>query len=182
MPAPLLTFLRHFWLDADDTHRVIDTSLMTQLMQQVAASELRHSGEIRICIEASLPLRALWHVSRHQSLAQTVRLRAVQLFSQLGVWDTANKNGVLIYVLLAEHAIEIVADRGLNAHVPAEQWSALVGRMGQSFRQGHYGQGLQDALQAITAKLVQHFAVQAVATKPDAVANPNELPDTPTRM
>ncbi|MEY3487227.1 MAG: hypothetical protein RL075_1232 [Pseudomonadota bacterium] len=182
MPAPLNTLLRHFWLDADDTRSVIGTSLLERLTQQVAASEQSHSGEICICVEASLPWRQLWRVGPAFGLADAVRARAVEMFSQLRVWDTANNNGVLIYVLLAEHAIEVVADRGLSAHVPAAHWAALVARMGEAFKQGDYEAGLSAALTDITGQLVQHFALPADADLLGASVNPNELPDTPTML
>ena len=87
-------------------------------MQRVAASEARHSGQIRICVEAGLPFSYLWrHVRRGVPLRQVIRQRAVTMFGKLRVWDTERNNGVLIYLLLAEHAIELVADRGLNAFV-----------------------------------------------------------------
>jgi uncharacterized membrane protein len=180
VPAPLNTLLRHFWLDADDTRSVIGTSLLERLTQQVAASEQSHSGEICICVEASLPWRQLWRVGPAFGLADAVRARAVEMFSQLRVWDTAHNNGVLIYVLLSEHAIEVVADRGLSAQVPAAHWSALVRRMGEAFKQGHYEAGLSAALTDITGQLLRHFALPADAGLQGASANPNELPDTPT--
>ncbi len=179
MPAPLNTLLRHFWLDSDDTQRVIGTPLLERLTGQVAASEQSHSGEICICVEASLPWRHLWRIGPAFGLADVVRARAVEMFSQLRVWDTANNNGVLIYVLLAEHAIEVVADRGLSAHVPAAHWAALVSRMGEAFKQGDYEAGLTAALADITGQLVQYFALPAGANTQGTGANPNELPDTP---
>ncbi|MEY3461552.1 MAG: hypothetical protein RLZZ03_1205 [Pseudomonadota bacterium] len=180
MPAPLNTLLRHFWLDADDTQRVIGTSLLERLTQQVAASEQSHSGEICICVEASLPWRQLWRVGSGLGLADAVRARAVEVFSQLKVWDTAHNNGVLIYVLLAEHAIEVVADRGLSAHVPAAHWAALVAHMGVAFKQGDYEAGFSAALTDISGQLLQHFALPVGADLQGASVNPNELPDTPT--
>ena len=180
MPAPLNTLLRHFWLDADDTRSVIGTSLLERLTQQVAASEQSHSGEICICVEASLPWRHLWRVGSAFGLADAVRARAVEMFSQLRVWDTACNNGVLIYVLLAEHAIEVVADRGLSEHVPQAHWDALVARMSEAFKQGDYEAGLSAALTDITSQLVWHFALPAAAHLQGASANPNELPDAPT--
>ena len=78
-----------------------------RLRERVAASERRHSGEIRICVEAGLPLSYLWR-------GLSARDRAITMFGKLRVWDTEHNNGVLIYLLLAEHAIEIVADRGLE--------------------------------------------------------------------
>jgi uncharacterized membrane protein len=182
VPAPLNTLLRHFWLDADDTRSVIGTSLLERLTQQVAASEQSHSGEICICVEASLPWRQLWRVGPAFGLADAVRARAVEMFSQLRVWDTAHNNGVLIYVLLSEHAIEVVADRGLSAQVPAAHWSALVRRMGEAFKQGHYEAGLSAALTDITGQLELHFSLPAGADLQGAGVNPNELPDAPTML
>lgn len=178
MAASLPTFIKHLWLDADDTARLIKPAVMDSLAQQVAGSERLHSGEIRICVEASLPLSYLWRVNRARGLADVTRERAVMMFSKLGVWDTAFNNGVLVYVLLAEHAIEIVADRGIAAHVDASQWAALVADMSADFRRGQAEEGLRRAIDEITAKLTQHFAVDEEAGW-SATANPNELPDAP---
>jgi uncharacterized membrane protein len=92
------------------------------------------------------------------------------------VWDTEHNNGVLIYLLLADHCIEIVADRGLNRHVDAARWQAIADAMRTSFRAGQFEAGLNAAIDAVDALLVQHFAL--VAAQP----NPNELPDTPTLL
>ena len=135
-------------------------------MQRVAASETRHSGEIRVCVEAGLPLSYLWR-------GATARERAVTLFGKLRVWDTEQNNGVLIYLLLAEHRIEIVADRGLDRHVGAAQWQAIVGSMREAFAAGRFEDGLNAAIAAVHALLVQHFALEPGRT------NPNELPDAP---
>jgi len=88
------------------------------------------------------------------------------------VWDTEHNNGVLIYLLLAEHAIEIVADRGLARHAGPEQWRAIVQGMSEAFRAGRYEEGLRQAVDAVTALQVRHFPV-------DGRDNPNELPDEP---
>ncbi len=183
MAASFPTFIKHLWLDADDTARLIPPAVMDRLTKQVAESERLHSGEIRICVEASLPLSYLWRVGKTPSLADVTRERAVMMFSRLGVWDTALNNGVLVYVLLAEHAIEIVADRGIAAHVDASQWAALVAGMSADFRRGAAEEGLRRAIDVITGKLLEHFGVNG----PDALAgsalphgsNPNELPDSP---
>ncbi|MDP3172207.1 MAG: TPM domain-containing protein, partial [Polaromonas sp.] len=114
--------LKHLWLDADDTRRAIPAAMLDRLQRRVAASEQRHSGEIRICVEAGLPLSYLWR-------GASARERAVTMFGKLRVWDTEHNNGVLIYLLLADHAIEIVADRGLARHVDAAQWQAMVVHM-----------------------------------------------------
>jgi len=102
------------------------------------------------------------------------RERALALFGKLRVWDTEQNNGVLIYLLLAERAVEIVADRGLARQVPAEAWQGLVRRIAAAFREGRYEQGLAQALNETSALLKQHFPQAAGAT------TQNELPDRPT--
>jgi len=162
----LLRILRHRWFDERDTARALDGAALARLEQQVAASERQHSGEIRLCVEAGLPLSYLWRRA-------SARERAVALFGKLRVWDTEHNNGVLIYLLLAEHAIEIVADRGLARRVTADHWEEVLAGMRESFREGRFEQGLQQAVRAVDALLAKHFAMAPGAT------NPNELPDTP---
>jgi uncharacterized membrane protein len=99
------------------------------------------------------------------------RDRAVMLFSKLRVWDTEHNNGVLIYLLLAEQAIEIVADRGLTRHVPQAQWDTLVAGMREAFAQRQFEAGLNAAIEVVDGLLRQHFALAA------GEDNPNELPD-----
>jgi len=158
--------LRHRWLDDADTRRAVPPALAQRLAERVAASERRHSGEIRIYIEAGLPLGYLWRDAK-------ARERAIAMFGKLGVWDTEQNNGVLIYLLLAEHAIEVVADRGLARHVPQEQWQQIVQGMREAFRAGRYEQGLAQAVDTVTALLERHFPLRG------GEANPNELPDQP---
>ena len=143
--------------------------MMQRLHQSVAASEQQHSGEIRFCIEAGLPLR---YLCRDLPIRDITRQRALSMFSKLRIWDTANNNGVLIYLLLAERSIEIVADRGLNQKVAPELWQALVSRMRTAFQDGKHEEGLSHALEEVTALLVQYFPLES------AGANPNELPDS----
>ncbi len=162
--ARLSRILKHRWLDETDTARVLNAEALARLEARVAASEKQHSGEIRLCIEAGLPLSYLWRRA-------TPRQRAITMFGKLGVWDTEFNNGVLIYLLLAEHAIEIVADRGLTRHVPQRQWDALVTGMGQAFRAKRFEEGLAQAIDAVHSLLVQHYPLAA------GQANPNELPD-----
>ena len=157
---------RHRWLDETDTRRAIPPELVQRLAERVAASERRHTGEVRICVEAGLPLGYLWRDA-------TPRERAVAMFGKLRVWDTEQNNGVLIYLLLAEHAIEIVADRGVSRHVPHERWAEVVQHMAAAFREGRFEDGLTQALEEVSALLVQHFPAQAGA------ANPDELPNAP---
>jgi len=159
-----LRIFKHRWLDETDVARALDASALARLEARVAASERRHGGEIRLCVEAGLPLSYLWR-------GATPRQRAVAMFGKLRVWDTEANNGVLIYLLLAEHAIEIVADRGLVRHEPQAHWDALVGRMRQAFRAGRFEEGLAQAVDAVDAMLVRHFPLA------EGQHNPNELPD-----
>jgi uncharacterized membrane protein len=162
----LQRLLRHRWLDESDSRKAIPPALMQRLMQRVAASEKRHSGEIRICVEASLP-------SNYVLRDAAPRERAVAMFGKLRMWDTEHNNGVLIYLLLAERAIEVVADRGLNSRVPPAEWTAMVQRMGSAFRERRFEDGLTQALEEVSALLVQHFPLAA------GDSNRNALPDEP---
>ncbi|CAD5375095.1 TPM_phosphatase domain-containing protein [Rubrivivax sp. A210] len=160
----LARILRHRWYDETDTARALDAAALARLAQRVAASERGHSGEIRLCIEAGLPLSYLWRDA-------TPRQRAVTMFGKLRVWDTEHNNGVLIYLLLAEHAIEVVADRAVARAVPQAHWDGVVGAMREAFRGGRFEDGLAQAVDAVDAVLAQHFPLAA------GQANPNELPD-----
>ena len=160
----LKRILRHRWLDESDARKAVPADLAERLRRRVAASEYRHSGEVRICVEGGLPMSYLWR-------SAPARERAVMLFGKLRVWDTEHNNGVLIYLLLADHAIEIVADRGLNAVVTAGEWQAMVGNLSRILREGRYEDGLTQALEEVSAVLVRHFGLDAAAT------NPDELPD-----
>jgi uncharacterized membrane protein YgcG len=161
--------LVHRWLDETDSNRALDEAALARLEAQVSASERRHSGEIRLCVETGLPLSYLWRRA-------TARARAVAMFGKLRVWDTEHNNGVLIYLLLAEHAIEIVADRGLARRVPAAQWQSLVAGMGGAFKAGQFESGLVHAIHKIDELLVLHFALA------EGELNPNELPDRAARL
>ncbi|MEY8878124.1 MAG: TPM domain-containing protein [Leptothrix sp. (in: b-proteobacteria)] len=158
---------RHLWLDRGDTERLLGAGAIGRLQAGVTSSERRHSGQIRICVEAALP----WRYLRGGASA---RDRAIAMFSKLRVWDTEHNNGVLIYLLLADQAVEIVADRGLNQHVGPEHWQRILNDMRQAFRQGTFEQGLSAAIATVDELLCQHFPVT-----PTQPAGPNELPDRP---
>jgi uncharacterized membrane protein len=162
----LSRMLRHRWLDESDTRKSIPPDLMERLAHRIAASEKRHTGEVRIYVEAGLPMSYLWRDA-------TPRERAVAIFGKLRVWDTEDNNGVLIYLLLAEHAIEVVADRGLARHVAPDDWQAIVTRLGAALREGRFEDGLTQALEEVSALLVKHFPAA------EGAANVNELPDEP---
>ena len=162
----LMRILKHRSYDEADVRRVLDNSALKRLEARVHDSEKKHSGEIRLCIEAGLPTSYLWK-------RLSVRDRAIAMFGKLRVWDTEHNNGVLIYLLYAEHKIEIVADRGLKAHVPDAEWQAVIERMREPLRAGKFEEGLGLAIDTAEALLEKHFPVGAGA------ANPNELTNKP---
>ncbi len=162
----LKRIFKHRWLDEADTRKAVPADMLERLRGRVAASEVRHSGEIRICVEAGLPFSDLWRYAG-------ARERAVTLFGKLRVWDTEHNNGVLIYLLLADRSIEVVADRGLNQHVSQPQWQAMVGRLGKNLGASQFEAGLTQALEEVSAVLAEHFA------QAPGEINPNELDDSP---
>ena len=162
----LLRLVRHRLFDESDTANALGAEALTRIGAQVTASEQRHSGEIRVMVEAGLPLSYL----RRDA---TPRQRALAMFSKLRVWDTERNNGVLIYLLLAERAIEIVADRGLDRQVEPATWAQIAVQMQERFRGSDFEAGLTFAVDAIDALLVCHFPMAAGS------ADVNELPDAP---
>ena len=160
---------RHRWMPEHAAERAVPPAMAEQLQARVNASETRHSGEIVLCVEAALPNRDLWRAGREAPLPAVIRERALSWFGKLRVWDTEHNNGVLIYLLLAERCVEIIADRGISRHVPDAHWQAAVQALGQHLQTGDFDTGLTQALQEVSALLVQHFPLQ-----PGAV-NPNEL-------
>jgi uncharacterized membrane protein len=155
---------RHSWYGASDSKRAVPRALQQKIQVLIQSSEARHSGQIRVCVEAALPLSYIW-----RGLA--ARARAVTLFGKLRVWDTERNNGVLIYVLLAERKIEIIADRGLTQHVDNKIWHAVISEMRVAFKAKQFDAGLTFAIEQVSQQLIQFF--------PDASAHPNELPDAP---
>jgi uncharacterized membrane protein len=156
--------LRHLLLPAWWLQRSFGRDDLAAITAAVAASERSHRGELRFVVEGPLPPTSLWR-------GETARQRAVELFSTLRVWDTEENSGILIYVQLVEHRVEILADRGIAARVPQAEWDSICRQMEQRFRAGEWRQG---ALQAVTRAgelLAAHF--------PARVDNPNELPDQP---
>lgn len=162
---------KHLWLDSADARRALPPDAQQRLAQAIAASERRHSGEIRICVEAALPWQALWPPVPPADWQGVLRRRALAWFGELGVWDTQHNNGVLIHLLLAERHIEIVADRGLHERVPVAHWQALTEQLAEALRQGRFEAGLGAVLDAVSTMLETHFPL------PSGQANPNELPD-----
>ena len=148
--------------------RVLPADVQQRLAERVAASEKRHTGQIRICVEGGLPLSYIWR-------SANARERAVTQFGKLRVWDTEHNNGVLIYLLVAEHTIEILADRGIARNVDPKVWHEMVARMREQFREGHYEDGLTEAIAAVTVALVEQYP----AAEDGSERHANELPDGP---
>ncbi|HSV52047.1 MAG TPA: TPM domain-containing protein [Burkholderiaceae bacterium] len=162
-----LRILKHLWKDDADARRAVPPEILERLTRRVAASEQRHTGEVRICVEAGLPWSYLLR-------GASARERALTLFGKMRVWDTEHNNGVLIYLLLADHAIELIADRGLNRHVLPAQWKEMVTRLGAAFHDGRFEDGLTQALEEVSAVLVTHYPIA------QGEMRHNEQPDAPT--
>ncbi len=159
--------LRHRFLDRNANHALPPVA-RERIVQAIAASEALHTGQIRVYVETALP----WSYIRRDAPA---RDRALMEFSKQRVWDTEHNNGVLIYLLLAEHAIEIVADRALARQVSTAQWQAIVAQLRTDLRSNQYEDALRKAITGVSALLEQHFPRNA-ASHDDAG---NELPDAP---
>ena len=173
MMHKITTIFRHLWMDASDAQKALPADMLQRLTTRVAASEGRHTGQIRIYVEAALPMSYLWRLGRTSTMKVLTRERAVMQFAKLLLWDTEHNNGVLIYLQLAEHAIEIVADRGVDRHVSAEDWQAMTKRMSAAFSAGQFEDGLTQAIGEVSSVLVTHFPA-VPGSKPF-----NEQPDEP---
>ena len=156
--------LKHLGLSRWQVRRCFDRKTLNAIEAAVGAAERNHRGELRFVVEGLLPLRHLLH-------NVSARQRAVELFSQLRVWDTAENSGVLIYVQLADRRVEILADRGIAARVTQTAWDAICRDMETAFKNGDYRGGALDAIGKAGRLLSEHF--------PAAGAHPNELPDRP---
>ncbi len=161
--------LRHLLADPRQVPRTLGPGVLERLTARVQASEALHAGELRLCIEAGLPLSYLRR-------GASPRERAVMMFSKLRVWDTEANTGVLIYLLLADHAIEIVADRGLNPHVAPAQWQAIIDTLRPALAEGRHEDGLGLAIEQVGALLQTHCPRPAGAA---GQADRNELADAP---
>ncbi len=164
----LKRIIRHLSTTRRHLDRAFPQATLAAIEQAIKAGEERHSGEIRFVVEAALDTGPLL---RGQSAAE----RALELFSLLRIWDTQRNTGVLIYLLLADRDIEIVADRGIHAHVGSAQWEEICRLMEQAFRQGDYRTGVIQGIEAVTGHLAEHF--------PDLESESrNELPDAPLTL
>ena len=145
-----MRWLRHLTSTRWALARRFPDSTLDAIESAVVASEARHRGEIRFAIEAALDVPALWR-------AATPRHRAIEAFSELKVWDTREQNGVLIYVLLAERDVEIVADRGLAERVSPAEWEEACRAIEREFRDARWRDGALLGIDAVTRLLVREF-------------------------
>ena len=106
----LKRILTHLWSGERPLRRAFPASALRQIEQAIQRSEASYSGELRFVVEAALDIGPLW-------AGTSAADRALELFSQLRIWDTEQNNGVLIYLLLAERDVEIIADRGIHRRV-----------------------------------------------------------------
>jgi uncharacterized membrane protein len=162
-------WLKHLLVTPGSLRRAFPPGALQRIGEAITQAETRHSGEIRFAMEAALP----WSYLRRDAPA---RQRALMVFSKLRVWDTEQNNGVLLYVELADRSVEIVADRGIAHKVTTAEWEGICQTMRQHFRQGAYEAGAIAGIQAVGAKLEQHFPLAA------GTSNPNELADRPVEL
>jgi uncharacterized membrane protein len=157
--------MSHLLLPRSALHRRFPAHALTAIEEAVEASERRHRGEIRVAIEVALDLPALWRV-------QTARERALEVFAELGVFATAESNGVLIYLLLAERDVEIVPDKGLHGRVTTAEWQEACTLIEQGLAAGLWRDGVLRGIERVGALLEREF--------PAAGPSANEQIDRPT--
>ena len=152
--------LEHRWR----VRRIFPAKVLAAIEQAIRAGEATHSGQVRFVVEGALDGATLFK-------GHSARQRALDIFSQLRIWDTAHNNGVLIYLLLADRKVEIIADRGIDARVGAAGWKKICAEMENDFSAGHFQRGAMKGIEAVSRQLAAHF--------PKHGAGPNELPDAP---
>jgi uncharacterized membrane protein len=158
---------RHLFASRWRTRRRFSDAVDAAIEQAIRAAETRTSGEIRFVIETGLdPAAAL--------RGFPPRERALEVFAQFRVWDTELRNGVLIYVLVADRDVEIIADRGAAAVIPAAGWEAAAKTMEEHFRAGRFRDGAIAGVEAVAKLLEKHFPARAV--------NRDELPNQPSLL
>jgi uncharacterized membrane protein len=145
-------------------NRAFPGHTLTAIRNAIKESEAAHSGEIRFAVEGALHIEPLLR-------GQPARERAIDVFSQLRIWDTDRNNGVLIYLLLADRDVEIVADRGIDAKVGPREWERICRQMEAAFRQSDFEGGVLGGIREVTRHLAEHF--------PPTGDDRNELPDKP---
>ena len=163
--SPFVRWWRHLTITRWHVARAFPPSTLDAIEKGIAAAERLHGGEIRFVVERDLNVAEL-------SSGMSPRERAIQMFAALGVWDTSYNNGVLIYVLLADRDVEIVADRGFGEKVSAEQWTDVCHEMEQAFAAGHFESGALRGIEGVSRLVAQHFPA----------ADRDELPNRPVML
>lgn len=158
----LQRWFRHMATGRWQVNRAFPPSRLQAIEQAIRDGEAVHGGEVRFAVEGALDHAAL-------RAGLTPAQRALDVFSLLRIWDTNDRNGVLVYVLLADHAVEIIADRGIHARVGNDGWEAICQQMEAGFRAGDPETAVTTGIRAVNTLLQQHF--------PDSETRPNELPD-----
>jgi uncharacterized membrane protein len=157
--------LRHLFTGPLAVRKAFPATALTAIEYAIAQSEFGHRGEIRFAVEAALDMLPLVR-------ATSARERAIEVYSQLRVWDTEHNNGVLIYLLLADRDVEIVADRGIDAKVGHAKWETICHEMETHFSQGQFESGIISGIQSVGRHLQEHFPVGRESGE-------NELPNKP---
>jgi uncharacterized membrane protein len=161
--ARLWAHIKH---DERDARRLFPDAALERVERAVEEGERRHGAELRVAIEASLPLHRVL-----RGLAP--RERAIEVFGELRVWDTEANNGVLLYVLLADHAIELVADRAAAKVLGQPVMERICATMHDAFKRGHYEHGVLAAVASLHERLVEAFPPSP------QVLDEDELPNRP---
>ena len=159
--------LRHWKSSAAVGRRAFPKATLDAVASAITEGEQTHRGELRLIVESAMPFDALW-------AGLSNRQRALALFAEYGVWDTEDNCGVLIYVNLAEHKVDIVADRNVGRKVDTETWQAICRTMTDGFARGNFHDSTLAAVAQVNALLRQHFPANG--------ARPNELPDHPIML
>jgi uncharacterized membrane protein len=160
-------FVRHIFFTRAVTRRYFTPQVLGEIEAAIREVEREHAGEIRFVVETALDMAELV-----QDVAP--RQRALQIFGQLGVWDTEHNNGVLIYLLLADRIVEIVADRGIAGRIAQSDWDGVCRAMERSFRERRFAEGSVAGIRGVGRLLSRHF--------PGRAAGANELPNQPTLL
>ncbi|MCG3202174.1 MAG: hypothetical protein NFCOHLIN_02053 [Gammaproteobacteria bacterium] len=156
--------LRHLSFPHTRLRHAFPPETLNAIEQAIRTAERAHFGEIRFAVESALEPGALWR-------GESARERGMEVFAELHVWDTEYNNGVLIYALLADRDVEIVADRGLARHVDDALWQKVCDGLQQAYARGEYLRGSLAAIEEVSRLLARHFPADG--------ENPNELPDRP---
>jgi uncharacterized membrane protein len=138
--------------------------LLNKIESAIQQSELGHRGELRFAVENTLTLGSVWR-------GVSARQRAIEIFSQLNVWDTEENTGVLIYIMLADKEVHIIADRGIAKQVVQLQWNGIAKAMESAFLAKDFEKGSMVGIEQISQLLAKHFPANA--------HNPNELSNRP---